>query len=47
MGTRIENGVKITRLVVIPKNKYSDVYQDHKKRKDNKETFEVPVKCVN
>ena len=42
-GTREKNGVTITRLVLIPKNKYSKVYMEHKHRMDNKEELEVPI----
>jgi hypothetical protein len=41
-GVRYENGVSITRKLIIPKNKYSEIYQEHKKRiEDGDKEFEM------
>jgi hypothetical protein len=37
------NGAVITRRIIIPKNKYSKFYLEHKERMDRRETYDVPV----
>lgn len=38
---RLEKGIPVVRRMVVPKNKYSSVYKEHKDRKEEGKTYDI------